>query len=89
MVQNTPRLARSAIFLALNSKFGGKITERTRWDFADETAFDQLRGERGQSLGLLPFDFAQDLLDHPPVFQPDGQEDDLHRPGMSQADWGK
>ena len=35
-------------------------------------------GKHGQSLRVLLFELTQDLLDHLPVFQTDGQKDGFH-----------
>jgi hypothetical protein len=35
-------------------------------------------GKHGQSLRILLFELTQDLLDHLPVFQRDGQKDGFH-----------
>ncbi len=52
------------------------------------TIFDQPHGERGKSLGHNLLELIQDLLDHLPVFQADGQKDGFHRPGMSHVNSG-
>ena len=87
MVPNTLRLAKIAIFLALNPKLGENPGKKG-WDGVEETVLINRAGGEGQSLCLLFFEPAQDLLDHLPVFQADGQEDGFHWPGMGHADSG-
>ena len=45
-------------------------------------------GEHGHFLLLLLFELAQDLLDHLPLFQADGQEDGFHWAGIGHVDSG-
>ena len=53
-----------------------------------ETVELTMRRGDGQTLRVLLFEFAQDLFDHLPVFQTDGQKNGFHWPGMSHVNSG-
>jgi hypothetical protein len=70
-----PDFAKNINILALTSKLGGETRGRIR---VEEIGFNQPWEGKSQSLLLPLFEHAQNLLDHLPVFQADGQKDSLH-----------